>query len=163
MFVTQHSAHRRVPGPQLLGDWRSLHRSRPAPPQMERAEVRKMNNADFREGGHFVAAAPARNKWSGPVVECAIRVGQRPYARGTSGGAQKTQNRGNEAKKSLKTKEVTQTMCAKRSHICAQKVANHAKKATLRCKIRTLPGAVRCGMSPEESPPAGPHPRALHF
>jgi len=55
-------------------------------------------------------------------------------ARERPGFAQKIKNRGNEAKESLKTKEVAKTMCAKRTHICARKPANEAKKATFRCK-----------------------------
>jgi hypothetical protein len=49
--------------------------------------------------------------------------------RETPGFAQKTKNRGNEAKESLKTKEVAKTRCAKRTHIYARKAANEAKKA----------------------------------
>jgi hypothetical protein len=40
--------------------------------------------------------------------------------------AEETQNRGNEAKKSLKTNEVSQTICAKRTHSCARKAPNEA-------------------------------------
>ena len=72
--------------------------------------------------------------------------------RETPGFAQKTKNRGNEAKKSLKTKEVTKTMCAKRTRFCAQKAANEAKKAAFRCKRRTSTGGVR--LSRAKSPPA---------
>ncbi len=45
--------------------------------------------------------------------------------------AEKTQNRGNEAKNSLKTNEVGETMCAKPTHFCAQKVRIEAKKSTI--------------------------------
>jgi hypothetical protein len=65
--------------------------------------------------------------------------------------AQKTKNRGNEAKESLKTKEVAKTRCAKRSHICARKAANEAKRAAFRCKSRTSSGGIR--LSQLKSPP----------
>jgi hypothetical protein len=48
--------------------------------------------------------------------------------------AEETQNRGNEAKKSLKTNEVSQTICAKRTHSCARKAPNEAKKEGSGCK-----------------------------
>jgi hypothetical protein len=63
--------------------------------------------------------------------------------RETPGRAQKTKNRGNEAKESLKTKEVAKTKCAKRTQICAQIPANEAKKAQFRCKNGTSTGGVR--------------------
>jgi hypothetical protein len=37
-----------------------------------------------------------------------------------SSSAENTQNRGNEAKKSLKTNEVGETMCANPTHSCAR-------------------------------------------
>jgi hypothetical protein len=48
--------------------------------------------------------------------------------------AEKTQNRGNEAKKSLKTNELGKTMCAKRTHSCARNASKEAKKAGFRCR-----------------------------
>jgi len=61
-------------------------------------------------------------------------------ALGIPGCAQKTQNRGNEAKESLKTKEVRKTACPKRTQICAPKAVNEAKKATFRCESGTPTG-----------------------
>jgi len=57
------------------------------------------------------------------------RNGPRRRWRGTGGRAIKYENRGNEAKKSLKTNEVAQKMCAKRTENCAQETVNEAKKA----------------------------------
>jgi len=71
--------------------------------------------------------------------------------RETPGFAQKIKNRGNEAKESLKTKDVPKTTCAKRTHICARKRANEVKKATFRCKNGTSTGAVP--LSQVKSPP----------
>jgi hypothetical protein len=42
--------------------------------------------------------------------------------------AEKTQNRGNEAKKSLKTNEVTQAICADQTRFGARNARNEAKK-----------------------------------
>jgi len=50
--------------------------------------------------------------------------------------AENTQNRGNEAKKSLKTNEVAQTNCAKRTHSCARKARNEANKVAFQCAGR---------------------------
>jgi hypothetical protein len=47
-----------------------------------------------------------------------------------------TQNRGNKAKNSLKTNEVTQKNCANRTHIGARKARNEAKKAGFGCTSR---------------------------
>jgi len=45
---------------------------------------------------------------------------------------EETQNRGNEAKKSLKTNEVSKTMYAKPAHSCARNASNEAKNAAHR-------------------------------
>jgi len=49
-----------------------------------------------------------------------------------SGNILRTQNSGNEAKKSLKTNEVAKTKRAKRTQICTRKAANEAKNAAFR-------------------------------
>ncbi len=49
-----------------------------------------------------------------------------------------TQNRGNEAKKSLKTKEVDKTMRAKPTHSCARNARIEAKKEGFLCRPRLL-------------------------
>jgi hypothetical protein len=104
---------------------------------------------------------------------------------GAPGCPQKTKNRGNEAKKSFKTKEVAKTVCAKRTHICARKPANGAKKATFRCKsgastggsLRGVPGEISAcralhrrdqqgADTPKNgapAPPANPDPWLLSF
>jgi hypothetical protein len=74
---------------------------------------------------------------------CAGEKSRFGTVREKSGFAQKIKNRGNEAKESLKTKEVRKTSCAKRTQICARKPANEAKKATFRCKSGTPTGGVR--------------------
>jgi len=50
---------------------------------------------------------------------------------------EKTQNRGNEAKNSLKTNEVTKTNRANRTHIGARKAPKEAQKAAFRCTDRS--------------------------
>jgi hypothetical protein len=70
---------------------------------------------------------------------------------GTPGSALKTKNRGNEAKKSLKTKEVAKTKCAKRTKNDARKAHNEAKKTAFRCR-RYRPrrrSAPRTGRTPQ--------------
>jgi hypothetical protein len=47
-----------------------------------------------------------------------------------------TQNRGNEAKNSLKTNEVAQTNCANRTHLGARKARNEAKNTGFECTSR---------------------------
>ena len=81
-----------------------------------------------------------------------VRTGMRAE---TQGNARETQNPGNEAKKLLKTKEVTKTMCAKRSQFRAQNAANGAEKATFRGKNGTSAGGVRLRASLEKPAPAG--------
>ena len=49
--------------------------------------------------------------------------------------AEKTQNRGNEAKNSLKTNEVVKTMCAKPTHFCAPEAPNEANKVEFRSAV----------------------------
>jgi hypothetical protein len=52
--------------------------------------------------------------------------------------AENTQNRGNEAKKSLKTNEVGKTICAKSTHSCARNARIEAKKEGFLCRPRLL-------------------------
>ena len=59
--------------------------------------------------------------------------------------AENTQNRGNEAKNSLKTNEVTKSDCANRTHIGARKARNEAKKAGFGCTVRWEPRAGMVG------------------
>ncbi len=59
---------------------------------------------------------------------------------------EKTQNSGNEAKNSLKTNEVTQTMCAKPTHFCAQNVRIEAKESTISGARRAVVRASRACM-----------------
>jgi len=54
-----------------------------------------------------------------------------------------TQNRGNEAKNSLKTNEVGKTTCAKPTHSCARNASNEAKKPGFRCKARQSAGRIQ--------------------
>ncbi len=58
----------------------------------------------------------------------AVQASQQSLQSMGPSSAEKTQNRGNEAKNSLKTKEVTQTDCANQTHSCARNARNEAKK-----------------------------------
>ena len=70
-----------------------------------------------------------------------------PQGQQTAAFGEKTQNRGNEAKNSLKTNEVGKTMCPKPTHSCARNASYEAKKGSFRCKQgwSTLRRAARAG------------------
>jgi hypothetical protein len=68
--------------------------------------------------------------------------------------AKKSQNRGNEAKNSLKTKEVTKTMRAKPTHSCARNASKEAKERGFRCNVRRSVGRIqaRVGVAKARAP-----------
>jgi hypothetical protein len=61
-----------------------------------------------------------------------------PQGQQTAAFGERTQNRGNEAEKSLKTNEVGKTMCAKPTHSCARNARIEAKKEGFLCRPRLL-------------------------
>ena len=67
---------------------------------------------------------------------------------------EKTQNRGNEAKKSLKTNEVGKTICAKPTHSCARNASKEAKERGFRCNVRRWVGRIqpRVGVAKARAP-----------
>ncbi len=100
----------------------------------------------------FGTPLPPRREGTGERVDAATHGSRHGLPSGTPAGAveasqqslqpmgppsaEKTQNRGNEAKKSLKTNEVTKRNCANRTHMGARKARNEAKKAGFGCTSR---------------------------
>jgi hypothetical protein len=68
--------------------------------------------------------------------------------------AENTQNRGNEAKNSLKTKEDAKTMRAKPTHSCARNVSKEARERGFRCNVRRSVGRIqpRVGVAKARAP-----------
>jgi hypothetical protein len=114
--------------------------SPPSPPA--RLAAASCAGGEAKRGGTPPIAAGLKPRPSGAPGEppCAGEKSGSGTLRETPGFAQKIKNRGNEAKESLKTKEIAKTRCAKRTHICAPKAANEAKKGTFRCKNGTSTG-----------------------
>jgi len=99
-------------------------------------ESQEPRGADTPEGG---TAAPPPDV--GAVREPPLPAGQpqglplRPD--------ENTQNRGNEAKKSLKTNDWAKIECVKRTHFCARKARNEANKVAFQCAGRLRQRAQR--------------------
>ena len=99
-------------------------------------ESQEPRGADTPEGG---TAAPPPDV--GAVREPPLPAGQPqglPLRRDEN-----TQNRGNEAKKSLKTNDWAKIECAKRTHFCARKARNGANKVAFQCAGRLRQRAQR--------------------
>ena len=68
------------------------------------------------------------------LVEASVQGQPQALPLPGSACAPKTKNRGNEAKKSLKTNEVVPTKCAKRTQTCAPRTPNEAKNVGFACR-----------------------------
>ena len=90
--------------------------------------LRRPSPAPAGEGTGVRAASPTHGSRRG------LRAAAPGGARGNAEGASKYKNRGNEAKKSLKTNEDAKTKCPKRTQNNAPHAPNEAKKTPLCCR-----------------------------
>ena len=106
---------------------------RPAPTTPRPSSTEEGSQTRAAETEPIGVAHTSRCSESG-CMRLSPQTGQERVADMPNGGtsappqySEKTQNRGNEAKNSLKTNEVSKTMCAKPTHSCARNASNEAQ------------------------------------